>query len=177
MNNMEILNAIQKQKPFIVWVDDKPYNKREAIENLIQEYKELKEYKKIAELTKISCCTAQNCEALNNAIKNGLENEKLIQENKKLKEKFDVIQRKIYRLEEDNIELLKPRGKDQLNYKYIECPKVEAEWYKSESYIKDNYIPKSKIKEIIYPTPENPIPFEVQTSEMYKKLEKLVEGE
>ena len=61
----------------------------------------------------------------------------LIQENKKMKEKFDVIQRKIYRLEEDNIELLKPRGKDQLNYKYIECPKVEAEWYKSESYIKE----------------------------------------
>ena len=75
--------------------------------------------------------------------------ENLIQENKELKEKFDVIQRKIYRLEEDNIELLKPKGKDQLNYKYIECPKVEAEWYKSESYIKDNFIPKSKVKEKI----------------------------
>lgn len=56
------------------------------VENLIKENKELKEYKKIAELTKISCCTAQNCEALNNAIKNGLENEKLLQENKELKE-------------------------------------------------------------------------------------------
>ena len=72
----------------------------------------------------------------------------LIQENKKMKEKFDVIQRKIYRLEEDNIELLKPRGKDQLNYKYIECPKVEAEWYKSESYIKEKYIPKIKVEEL-----------------------------
>ena len=39
------------------------------LENLIQENKELKEYKKIAELTKVSCCTAQNCEALNNAIR------------------------------------------------------------------------------------------------------------
>lgn len=61
----------------------------EAIENLIQENKKLKEYKKIAELTKISCCTAQNCEALNNAIKNGLENEKLLQENKELKERIN----------------------------------------------------------------------------------------
>lgn len=38
------------------------------------------------------------------------------------------------------------------------------------------FIHKSKIKEIIYPTPENYIPLEVQQSEMYKKLEKLVEG-
>lgn len=38
---------------------------------------ELEEYKKISELTKISCCTAQNCEALNNAIREGLENQKL----------------------------------------------------------------------------------------------------
>lgn len=44
-------------------------------------------------------------------------------------------------------------------------------------YVEENYIPKSKVKEIIYPTPENPIPFEVQTSKMYKKLEKLLEGE
>ena len=44
-------------------------------------------------------------------------------------------------------------------------------------FIKRDVIPKSKLKEIIYPTPENPIPLELQSSEMYKKLEKLVEGE
>lgn len=43
MNDIEILRAIQKQKPFIVWLDDKPYNKSVAIENLIKENKELKE--------------------------------------------------------------------------------------------------------------------------------------
>lgn len=37
--------------------------------NILKENEKLKEYKKIAELTKISCCIAQNCEALNNAIK------------------------------------------------------------------------------------------------------------
>lgn len=39
----------------------------------------------------------------------------------------------------------------------------------------DNVVSKSKIKQIIYPTPENPIPIEVQQSEMYKKLAKEVE--
>lgn len=49
----------------------------EINEVLLKENEELKEYKKIAELTKISCCTAQNCEALNNAIRERLENQKL----------------------------------------------------------------------------------------------------
>lgn len=48
-----------------------------AIQNLIARYKELEKYKRIAELTKISCCTAQNCEALNNAIRASIENVKL----------------------------------------------------------------------------------------------------
>lgn len=47
------------------------------IETQKAELERLKEYKKISELTKISCCTAQNCEALNNAIREGLENNKL----------------------------------------------------------------------------------------------------
>ena len=45
----------------------------EIILNLIEkqskEIEELKEYKHDAELTKVACCTAQNCEALNNCIK------------------------------------------------------------------------------------------------------------
>lgn len=58
----------------------------EAIEHLIKAYKELEEYKKIAELTQISCCTAQNCGALNNSIKNALENMKLKEKIKELEE-------------------------------------------------------------------------------------------
>ena len=39
------------------------------IEKQSKEIEELKAYKHDAELTKITCCTAQNCEALNNCIK------------------------------------------------------------------------------------------------------------
>lgn len=46
----------------------------------------LEKEKHIWDLTKIACCNAQNCEALNNAIREGLENEKLREENSKLKE-------------------------------------------------------------------------------------------
>ena len=53
--------------------------------NILKENEKLKEYKKIAELTKISCCIAQNCEALNNAIKKELENQRLEKENETLK--------------------------------------------------------------------------------------------
>ena len=66
-----------------------------ALEHILSDYKrvlkeneELKEYKKIAELTKISCCTAQNCEALNNAIKSELENQKLKEELNDINQKW-----------------------------------------------------------------------------------------
>ena len=39
---------------------------------------------------------------------------------------------------------------------------------------KNESISKEEIKEIIYPTPENYIPIEVQTSDMYSKLQKLL---
>ena len=39
----------------------------------------------------------------------------------------------------------------------------------------DNVVSKNKIKQIIYPTPENEIPIEIQQSEMYKKIVKEVE--
>lgn len=68
---------------------------QQAIEHILSDYKrvlkeneELKEYKKIAELTKISCCTAQNCEALNNAIKSELENQKLKEELNDINQKW-----------------------------------------------------------------------------------------
>ena len=43
------------------------------------------------------------------------------------------------------------------------------------NFIKRNFVSKNKLKEIIYPTPENYISIEVQQSEMYKKLVKEVE--
>ena len=49
----------------------------EKIETVLKHIKELEEEKRITELTKISCCTAQNCGALENAIKKDLENDKL----------------------------------------------------------------------------------------------------
>lgn len=79
-NLIEIVSVFdEKDNMFVL-------NKKEiqAIENLIKGYKELEEYKKYAELTKISCCTAQNCEALNNAIREGIENQKLREENHEL---------------------------------------------------------------------------------------------
>jgi L-lactate utilization protein LutC len=66
-----------------------------AIENLLKRNKELEEYKKIAELTKISCCTAQNCEALNNAIKNSLENMNLKERMIQLEEENKLLNSKI----------------------------------------------------------------------------------
>lgn len=46
-----------------------------------------------------------------------------------------------------------------------------------QKLVLEEYIHKDKIKEIIYPTPDNPISFEIQTSAMYKKLEQLLEEE
>lgn len=58
---------------------------KRIVDSYKKELKDLQEYKRISELTKISCCTAQNCEALNNAIREGIENQKLKQENEELK--------------------------------------------------------------------------------------------
>lgn len=60
----------------------------DSYKKVLKELKDLQEYKRISELTKISCCTAQNCEALNTAIKGELENQKLRQENEELKKRI-----------------------------------------------------------------------------------------
>ena len=41
--------------------------------------------------------------------------------------------------------------------------------------IEKDYISKNKIREIIYPTPTNPISYEIQTSDMYRKILQLLE--
>lgn len=38
----------------------------------------------------------------------------------------------------------------------------------------EGFIPKSKLKQILYPTPKNPIDLEIQNSKMYKDLLKLI---
>ena len=82
----------------------------DAIKNLINRVKELEEYKKIAELTKISCCTARNCAALSNSIKDSLENMKLKERLKDL-EQIEAEHQKI------NEELNNAIGKEyQLGY-------------------------------------------------------------
>lgn len=53
--------------------------------------------------------------------------------------------------------------------------KQNIEYQKTLEKLQKETIWKDKIKEIIYPTPENYIPLEVQQSEMYKKLLKEVE--
>lgn len=73
----------------------------------------------------------------------------LIERNKELERFNDMVNRKVHRLLDDNMKLLKEDGNtDKLNYKYIETPKIECEEYKSESFIEENYIPKSKVREL-----------------------------
>jgi len=67
-------------------------DKRIEVEN---KNKELEEYKKYAELTKISCCTAQNCEALNNAIREGIENQKLREHIEEQQKQLNIANKKI----------------------------------------------------------------------------------
>ena len=83
-------------------------DEKQIILNLIEkqskEIEELKEYKHDAELTKIACCTAQNCEALNNCIK--LERELQNADNKwedKIKAKIEEWQKEkeFYNKDED----------------------------------------------------------------------------
>lgn len=61
----------------------------EAIEIILSELERLQEYKRLSELTKIACCSAQNCGALNNAIREGIENQKLKKEIEQLKIELD----------------------------------------------------------------------------------------
>ena len=86
----------------------------------------------------------------------------IIKENKELKEKLKRL--------ECEIEIKKYCKVDEVINDLIYYKNLAKEY-------QGNCVPKSKIKEIIYPTPKNYIPLEVQSSEMYKRLEKLVEGE
>lgn len=58
---------------------------------------------------------------------------------------------------------------DNLIARYKELEKA------NKIYVKIVRSWRERIKEIIYPNPENPIELEIQNSKMYKELEKLVE--
>lgn len=88
---------------------------------VLKENEELKEYKKIAELTKISCCTAQNCEALNNAIKGELENQKLKEELNDINQKWiQKVKDKIEELKEQDREWTEELSEPDSNFKDID---------------------------------------------------------
>lgn len=74
---------------------------------------------------------------------------------------------------------LKEKNK-KLENEYINPSKIRFSYYdntKGMEVVLNGFTANSKLKEIIYPTPENYIPLEIQTSEMYKKLEELLKGE
>lgn len=72
------------------------------------------------------------------------------EKNLKLEDLTNVLNKKIHGLYDDNIQLLKEdENNKRLNYRYIECQKVEAEECKSESYIEEHYISKDKIRDLI----------------------------
>ena len=68
----------------------------------------------------------------------------------KRQREIEYYKNKSYALYKDNLTLLEEGNEtENLNYKYFKVQPIEAQEYKSESYIKDNYISKGKIKEII----------------------------
>ena len=115
----------------------------DSYKKVLKELKDLQEYKRISELTKISCCTAQNCEALNTAIKGELENQKLRQENEELKNNGPI--------DENEFELAVDCDYDRLK-RLIDTADKSEEFilYNNEKWIKEKYsVPTEKIKDKI----------------------------
>ena len=84
--------------------------------------------------------------------------------------------------EKEAIEYLKTRLYGNEGCKYIDVTQEDLRIFinlidrlQKEKEERNKYILKSKIEKIIYPTPENPISIERQSSEMYRKREKLLE--
>ena len=72
--------------------------------------------------------------------------------------------------------LLDLYNKEKEKNKILELAKIPYLKGEIMAY-KENTVSKDKIKEIIYPTPTNPISYEIQTSDMYKKILQLLEEE
>ena len=70
--------------------------------------------------------------------------------------------------------LLDLYNKEKEKNKILELAKIPYLEGEIMAY-KENTVSKDKIKEIIYPTPTNPISYEIQTSDMYRKILQLLE--
>lgn len=84
---------------------------------------------------------------------------------------FEELMYKLDKLQKENEEL---KSKKQLE---IDTSEEVLKW-KAKYHLlsrKIDVISKDKIRKIIYPSPDNMIPLEVQTSDMYMKLKNLVE--
>ena len=86
---------------------------------------------------------------------------------RELQQKLEKEKKKNKKLEEDKNHLLIEGAK------LVGDKEILKQTFKDS--IKMFYIHKDKLRKIIYPSPENPIPIEVQQSEMYKKLLKEME--
>jgi len=99
------------------------------IEKQSKEIEELKAYKHDAELTKIACCTAQNCEALNNCIK--LERELQNADNKwkdKIKAKIEEVEQlELYNMKIPRLSTLDERLGAKIGIKYVLQSLLEKE--------------------------------------------------
>jgi hypothetical protein len=80
----------------------------------------------------------------------------------KVLEDYKIKNSLYFKLQKENIELKTK----------LEIEKTDNLYNKEEA--NEEMVPKYKVREIIYPTPENMIPLEVQTSDMYRKLNDLV---
>lgn len=85
--------------------------------------------------------------------------------------------------EKKAVEYLKTRLYGNEGCKYIDVAQEDLRIFinlidrlQKEKEERNKYILKSKIEKIIYPTPENPISIEIQSSKMYRKIEKLLEN-
>lgn len=122
----------------------------DSYKKVLKELKDLQEYKRISELTKISCCTAQNCEALNTAIKGELENQKLRQENEELRQENEELKNN-GPIDENEFELAVDCDYDRLK-RLIDTADKSEEFilYNNEKWIKEKYsVPTEKIKDKI----------------------------
>ena len=72
--------------------------------------------------------------------------------------------------------LLDLYNKEKEKNKILELAKIPYLEGEIMAY-KEFFVSKDKIKEIIYPTPTNPISYEIQTSDMYRKILQLLEEE
>ena len=112
-------------------------NYKKVLQGLLDLYKaekeknkELEDYKHYAELTKISCCVAQNCEALNNAIRLGSENEKLKEKNNSLTKQINLM-RSINLPKEIEKEYI---SKGKIKSKIEELQKEQAKYINSQEW-------------------------------------------